>query len=114
MIQRETTTARACFPCPFCYVDIEVPVLCSHLQEEHCFDFKNAVCPLCAANLGKDAIGHFTVQHAHSVKRRKKPRKSSFWSNNTSAMLGKDLRELSSFLGPNLMKDRGKCARICT
>lgn len=26
------------------------------------------VCPICAATLGKDAIGHFTVQHAHSVK----------------------------------------------
>lgn len=26
------------------------------------------VCPICAANLGKDALGHFTVQHAHSIK----------------------------------------------
>lgn len=36
--------AKSCFPCPFCYVDIEVPVLCNHLEEEHCFEFKNAVC----------------------------------------------------------------------
>lgn len=35
--------ARACFPCPFCYVDIELSMLCSHLQEDHCFDLKNAV-----------------------------------------------------------------------
>lgn len=35
--------AKACFPCPFCYVDIELSVLCSHLQEDHCFDLKNAV-----------------------------------------------------------------------
>ena len=35
---------KACFPCPFCYVDIEVQMICSHLQEEHCFDLKNAVC----------------------------------------------------------------------
>uniref|UniRef100_M1BJG5 Protein DEHYDRATION-INDUCED 19 homolog 6 n=1 Tax=Solanum tuberosum TaxID=4113 RepID=M1BJG5_SOLTU len=34
---------RAWFPCPFCYVEIEVQMLCNHLQEEHCFDFKNAV-----------------------------------------------------------------------
>lgn len=34
---------RAWFPCPFCYVEIEIPVLCGHLQEEHCFDLKNAV-----------------------------------------------------------------------
>lgn len=26
------------------------------------------VCPLCAANLGKDVIGHFIVQHASSLK----------------------------------------------
>ena len=38
--------ARSYFPCPFCCVEIEVPVLCSHLQEEHCFDLKNAVCGL--------------------------------------------------------------------
>uniref|UniRef100_A0A5B6ZKB3 Drought induced 19 protein type zinc-binding domain-containing protein n=1 Tax=Davidia involucrata TaxID=16924 RepID=A0A5B6ZKB3_DAVIN len=92
---------RAYFPCPFCYVDIEVPVLCSHLQEEHCFDFKNVVCPLCAANLGKDVIGHFTVQHAHSVKWRKKSQKSGLWTN-SSAMLGKDLRQQS-----NSMNGRG-------
>ncbi|KAI7748863.1 hypothetical protein M8C21_024950 [Ambrosia artemisiifolia] len=59
---------RAWFPCPFCYVEIEIPVLCCHLQEEHCFDLKNAVCPICAANLGKDAIAHFTSHHVHSIK----------------------------------------------
>ncbi|XP_073128270.1 protein DEHYDRATION-INDUCED 19 homolog 5-like [Henckelia pumila] len=89
---------RAWFPCPFCYVEIEVPVLCIHLQEEHCFDLKNAVCPICAANLGKDPLSHFTVQHMHSIKRRKKSLKSGFWSN-VSPNVVKDLRELSSFLG---------------
>lgn len=89
---------RAWFPCPFCYVEIEVPVLCIHLQEEHCFDLKNAVCPICAANLGKDPLSHFTVQHMHSIKRRKKSQKSGFWSN-VSPNIVKDLRELSSFLG---------------
>ncbi|XP_073146571.1 protein DEHYDRATION-INDUCED 19 homolog 5-like isoform X3 [Henckelia pumila] len=63
---------RAWFPCPFCYVEIEVLVLCIHLQEEHCFDLKNA--------------------------RRKKSLKSGFWSN-VSPNVVKDLRELSSFLG---------------
>ncbi|XP_031278584.1 protein DEHYDRATION-INDUCED 19 homolog 6-like [Pistacia vera] len=87
--------AKACFPCPFCYVDIEVHLVCSHLQEEHCFDLKNAVCPLCAANLGKDATEHFIVQHASLLKRRKRFQKSGLW-NGGSAMLGK---ELSSFLG---------------
>ncbi|KAJ9163806.1 hypothetical protein P3X46_023437 [Hevea brasiliensis] len=87
--------ARAYFLCPFCYVDIEVHLLCSHLQDEHCFDLKNAVCPLCAANLGKDVIGHFIVQHASSLKRRRKPLKSGLWTG-SSAMIGK---ELSLFLG---------------
>ncbi|KAF2293265.1 hypothetical protein GH714_040634 [Hevea brasiliensis] len=53
------------------------------------------VCPLCAANLGKDVIGHFIVQHASSLKRRRKPLKSGLWTG-SSAMIGK---ELSLFLG---------------
>ncbi|XVE56351.1 hypothetical protein DITRI_Ditri04bG0002500 [Diplodiscus trichospermus] len=87
--------ARACFPCPFCYVEIEIHALCNHLQEEHCFELKNAVCPLCAANLGKDVVGHFMVQHASSLKRRRKSQKSGIWLG-SSATLG---RELSSFIG---------------
>ncbi|XP_042502961.1 protein DEHYDRATION-INDUCED 19 homolog 5-like isoform X2 [Macadamia integrifolia] len=97
---------RACFPCPFCYVEIEVPVLCAHLQEEHCFDVKNAVCPVCASNLGKDMIGHFTVQHAHLLKRRRKSQRSGVWTS-SSSMLGKELRELSSFLGAASKNGRG-------
>ncbi|XP_062116140.1 protein DEHYDRATION-INDUCED 19 homolog 5-like [Humulus lupulus] len=86
----EDEDVRPCFPCPFCYLDIEVTSLCIHLQEEHCFDLKNAVCPLCAANLGRDVIGHFVVQHASSLKHRRKPHKSGFWTGST-AMLGKEL-----------------------
>ncbi|XP_076927631.1 protein DEHYDRATION-INDUCED 19 homolog 5-like [Bidens hawaiensis] len=71
---------RAWFPCPFCYVEIEIPVLCCHLQEEHCFDLKSAVCPICAANLGKDAIAHFTSHHVQMIKRRRKSPKSGLWS----------------------------------
>lgn len=93
---------RAWFPCPFCYVDIEVPMLCLHLQEEHCFDLKNAVCPICAANLGKDAIGHFTTQHPHSIKWRRKSQRSDLW-NNCSMAVGKDMRDLNSYLGPDPM-----------
>ncbi|KAL3335638.1 hypothetical protein AABB24_031724 [Solanum stoloniferum] len=89
---------RAWFPCPFCYVEIEVAMLCSHLQNEHCFDLKNAVCPICAASLGKDPTGHFSVQHAHSVKRRRNYLKPGFW-NNATAMIGKDPREMASFFG---------------
>ncbi|KAF8390506.1 hypothetical protein HHK36_025033 [Tetracentron sinense] len=104
--ESEEDGARDYFQCPYCYVDIEVPVLCTHLQEEHCFDAKNAVCPVCAANLGKDMIGHFTVQHSHFLKRRKKSQRSSLWTDN-SGMLGKELRELSSFLGVTSTNGRG-------
>jgi hypothetical protein len=31
------------FSCPFCYIEVEVPFICNHLQEEHCFDTRNAV-----------------------------------------------------------------------
>ncbi|OMO95608.1 Drought-responsive family protein [Corchorus capsularis] len=91
----EDEDTRACFPCPFCYVEIEIHSLCNHLQEEHCFDLRNAVCPLCAANLGKDVIGHFIVQHASSLKRRRKSQKAGHWPG-SPATLG---RELSSFMG---------------
>ncbi|XP_037446657.1 protein DEHYDRATION-INDUCED 19 homolog 6-like [Triticum dicoccoides] len=59
------------FPCPFCYVEVEVPFLCAHLQEEHCFDMRNAVCPICAENLGADTAGHFREQHSQQLKMRK-------------------------------------------
>ncbi|GAV65138.1 Di19 domain-containing protein [Cephalotus follicularis] len=85
----------ASFPCPFCNVDIDVHVLCSHLQDEHCFDLRNAVCPICAANLGKDVTGHFVVQHASSLMRRRKSQKSGLLTGSLG-MLGK---ELSLFLG---------------
>ncbi|XP_010322537.1 protein DEHYDRATION-INDUCED 19 homolog 5 isoform X3 [Solanum lycopersicum] len=98
---------RAWFPCPFCYGEIEVPMLCSHLQEEHCFDLKNAVCPICAATLGKDPTGHFSVQHAHSVKRRRNYLKPGFW-NNATAMIGKDPREIASFFGTDSVFGRYK------
>ncbi|KAK1433856.1 hypothetical protein QVD17_10774 [Tagetes erecta] len=80
----EDDDVRAWFPCPFCYFEIEIPMFCCHLQEEHCFDLKNAVCPICAANLGKDALAHFTSHHVHSIKRRRKSPKSGLWSNGVS------------------------------
>uniref|UniRef100_A0ACD5TZ62 Uncharacterized protein n=1 Tax=Avena sativa TaxID=4498 RepID=A0ACD5TZ62_AVESA len=59
------------FPCPFCYIEVEVPFLCHHLQEEHCFDMRNAVCPICADNLGTDTAEHFRDRHSNLLKRRK-------------------------------------------
>ncbi|KAL5998250.1 hypothetical protein ACLOJK_009188 [Asimina triloba] len=44
-------------------------------------------------------IAHFTVQHSHLLKRRRKSQRTGFWSNSSASMLAKDLCELSSFLG---------------
>ncbi|XP_038989780.1 protein DEHYDRATION-INDUCED 19 homolog 6-like [Phoenix dactylifera] len=83
------------FPCPFCYVDVQILSLCNHLQEEHCFDMKNMVCPVCAANPGKDMIEHFIVQHSQLLKRRKS-QKTSVWTNNSS-MVEKEPYDVCSF-----------------
>ena len=48
------------FRCPFCDFAIQVRVLCSNLEEEHCPDLKNVVCPVCDQNLGRDVIRQFT------------------------------------------------------
>ncbi|XP_062208212.1 protein DEHYDRATION-INDUCED 19 homolog 5-like isoform X2 [Phragmites australis] len=77
------------FPCPFCYIEVEVPFICNHLQEEHCFDTKNAVCPICANNLGKDMAAHLRVQHAHLLKRRKPSRPSSWSAAANNSAFGK-------------------------
>ncbi|KAF8005894.1 hypothetical protein BT93_K0239 [Corymbia citriodora subsp. variegata] len=86
---------KALFPCPFCFMEINVNIFCRHLQNEHCFDLKNAVCPLCAANLGRDATRHFIEHHTNSFKRRKRSNKSGFWPASSASLS----RELSSFLG---------------
>uniref|UniRef100_A0A803L8F0 Uncharacterized protein n=1 Tax=Chenopodium quinoa TaxID=63459 RepID=A0A803L8F0_CHEQI len=80
--------ARAYFTCPFCYIDIELTTLCDHLQGEHCFDVKNAVCPVCALNLGKDVVGHFKTHHMSSIKTRRRSHKSGFWNFYAGRMAG--------------------------
>ncbi|KQK11735.1 protein DEHYDRATION-INDUCED 19 homolog 5 isoform X2 [Brachypodium distachyon] len=85
------------FPCPFCYIEVEMPFICNHLQEEHCFDTRNAVCPICAENLGKNMSAHFRVQHSHLLKRRK-PSKPSSWP---SAAHGEEPYEVNSYMMNN-------------
>jgi len=34
---------RSDFSCPYCYEDFDLTSLCSHLEDEHCFEFKPAV-----------------------------------------------------------------------
>lgn len=67
------------FSCPFCYMEFDIGSLCSHLEEEHCFESKSVVCPVCAAKAGNDVVGHITHQHGHLFKmqRRRRVRKAS-------------------------------------
>lgn len=34
---------RAEFSCPYCYEEFDITALCSHLEEEHCFESRAAV-----------------------------------------------------------------------
>ncbi|KAG0458209.1 hypothetical protein HPP92_023049 [Vanilla planifolia] len=92
------------FLCPFCYVEVEVQVLCTHLREEHCFETANAVCPLCAANTGKDMIGHFSAQHSNMLKRRKS-QKTSLQPRN-SATVEEESHEANSYYEALLKSSR--------
>ncbi|GLJ09868.1 hypothetical protein SUGI_0117250 [Cryptomeria japonica] len=59
---------RADFTCPFCYEDFDITLLCYHLEDEHCLETKNVVCPVCAVKVGRDMVGHITLQHGHLFK----------------------------------------------
>jgi len=86
---------RADFTCPFCYEDFDIALLCCHLEDEHCIETKNALCPVCAAKVGKDMVGHITLQHGHLFKmqRRRRLRKGGLPPNSTLSFLSKEFRE---------------------
>lgn len=56
------------FTCPFCCGEFDIGSLCSHIEEKHCFEPKAAVCPVCAAKVKSDMVGHITFQHGHLFK----------------------------------------------
>jgi hypothetical protein len=86
---------RPDFSCPYCYEDFDITSLCAHLEDEHCFESKPAICPVCAAKIGTDMVGHVTLQHAHLFKmpRRRRFRRGGTPSSATLSLLGKELRE---------------------
>jgi hypothetical protein len=94
---------RSDFSCPYCYEDFDLTSLCSHLEDEHCFEFKPAICPVCAARIGKDMLGHVTLQHANLLKmqRRRRFQRGGTPSSATLSLLGKELRDahLQALLG---------------
>jgi len=94
---------RAEFSCPYCYEEFDISALCSHLEEEHCFESRAAMCPVCAGRIVKDMLGHISLQHGHLFKmqRRRRFRRAGVPSNATLSLLGKELREahLQALLG---------------
>jgi hypothetical protein len=102
---------RAEFTCTFCDLDFDIATLCRHLEDHHPFESSNAVCPVCAAKVGRDMVGHITLQHGHlfKVQRRRRFRKGVMPSNSTLSFLGKELREvqLHSLLGGAFSRSGG-------
>ncbi|XP_074561850.1 protein DEHYDRATION-INDUCED 19 homolog 2-like [Curcuma longa] len=86
---------RAEFPCPFCNDDFDIVGLCCHIDDEHPMEAKDVVCPICAASVGIDLVGHLTTQHGSFFKmqRRRRYRRGSSASHTMLSLLRKDLRE---------------------
>ncbi|CAA7397455.1 unnamed protein product [Spirodela intermedia] len=103
---------RLDFPCPYCYEDHDIASLCSHLEEEHAFESKATVCPICSVKITRDMLNHITVQHGHLFKistyssiflamisfihhlqRRRRLRRVAMPNNQVLARLSRDLRE---------------------
>lgn len=88
--------SRAEFPCPFCFEDFDLVGLCCHLDDEHPMEVKNEiVCPICAARVAMDIVGHITVQHGNFFKMQHERRlsKGSSRSHSTLSFLRKELQD---------------------
>lgn len=83
--------------CPFCYEELDIISLCSHLERDHCIESKSAECPVCAAKVGKDMLGHISLQHGQFFKmqRRRRFRKTTVPSSSTLSLIGKELLEVA-------------------
>ncbi|XP_058095807.1 protein DEHYDRATION-INDUCED 19-like [Magnolia sinica] len=86
---------RPDFPCPYCYEDHDMASLCSHLEDEHSFESKVAVCPICSVKVARDMLSHITLQHGHLFKlqRRRRLRRVAIPNSQSLSLLGRDLRE---------------------
>ncbi|KAF6143754.1 hypothetical protein GIB67_031061 [Kingdonia uniflora] len=91
----EEEEIRPDLPCPYCYEDYDITSLCSHLEDEHSFEAKVSVCPICSVRVARDMLSHITLQHGHLLKlqRRRKLRRVPVPNNQTLSSLGRDLRE---------------------
>ncbi|XP_041995163.1 protein DEHYDRATION-INDUCED 19 homolog 4-like [Salvia splendens] len=87
--------AQPDYPCPYCYEELDIASLCSHLEAEHSYESKSTVCPVCSVKVTSDMISHLTLQHGHLFKmhRRGRLRRVPFPNSQALSLLGRDLRE---------------------
>ncbi|PKU60103.1 protein DEHYDRATION-INDUCED 19 isoform X2 [Dendrobium catenatum] len=94
---------RSDFPCPFCDEDHDIASLCSHLEDEHPFESKAAVCPVCSVKVAGEMLSHIMLQHGQAFKlqRHRRLRRVAIPNGQALSLLGKDLREahLQALLG---------------
>eukprot|EP00262_Sarcandra_glabra_P017485 TRINITY_DN5_c0_g1_i1.p1 TRINITY_DN5_c0_g1~~TRINITY_DN5_c0_g1_i1.p1 ORF type:complete len:232 (-),score=28.77 TRINITY_DN5_c0_g1_i1:435-1130(-) len=86
---------RPDIPCPYCYEDYDIASLCSHLEDEHPFESKVTVCPICSVKISRDMLNHITLQHGHLFKlqRRRRLRRVAIPNSQALSLLSRDLRE---------------------
>lgn len=86
---------RPDFSCPYCFDDYDIASLCSHLEDEHPFESKAAVCPVCTLKVGRDMLNHITTQHGHlfKIQRRRRLRRVAVPHSSTLSLLSRELRE---------------------
>lgn len=105
---------RPDFPCPFCYEDHDITSLCSHLEDEHPFESKVAVCPICSVKVARDMLSHITLQHGHLYKlqRRRRLRRVAIPNSQVLSLLGRELRDahLQVLLGSGTYRSSNACA----
>ncbi|KAI3986745.1 hypothetical protein MKX01_014283 [Papaver californicum] len=84
---------RPDFPCPYCYEDYDIVSLCFHLEDEHPFESKVTLCPICSVRVSRDMLNHITLQHGHLFKRRRRLRRVAILNSQALSLLGRHLRE---------------------
>lgn len=100
------------FTCPYCYEDFDILALCTHLEDDHIFESKGVVCPVCAVKIPKDMVGHMTLQHNHlfKIQRRRRFRRAGAPLGSTlSLTASKEYRDvhLQALLGAGSFRSSG-------
>lgn len=81
--------------CPYCYEEFDIASLCTHLEDDHSFDSKPTVCPICSLKVARDMLSHITLQHGNLFKfqRRRRLRRAAIPNSQAFSLFGRDLRE---------------------